>query len=173
MRVGDARKHGIGAQLWEHRPPDPSAVPGRIVNRRVSAAASQCAAFKAAPDTGDPRVRAGTGPGVRPSRARRTAAAPAPELPAPPLEAGEERLLLESKAMDLFGTGQSAKPAVCPECHHELLKVVCLGTAVRVCIMCKGTWLPYSVVQEFAQTNDWFRQLGPAFQLASEKKPVE
>jgi Zn-finger nucleic acid-binding protein len=89
-------------------------------------------------------------------------------LPAPPLEANEERLLLESAAMDLFGTGKRQPPQVCPDCHHEIVKVVCLGTAVGVCVECKGTWLPYAVVQELGRQSEWFRELGRAFQLARE-----
>src|SRR5213594_378389 len=94
----------------------------------------------------------------------------APPLPPPKLKASHERLLLESKDLDLFNTGRTGKPAVCPDCHHELLKVVCLGTAVRVCLDCKGTWFPYSVVRDFAQDIEWFQQLGPAVQMAIAKK---
>jgi hypothetical protein len=74
--------------------------------------------------------------------------------------------------MDLFGKGQRQAVSVCPDCRHELVKVVCLGTTVRVCLECKGTWFPFSVVQEFARKNEWFQQLGPAFQRTFEKKPV-
>lgn len=64
--------------------------------------------------------------------------------------------------MDLFGTGKRPRIAVCPECHHELIPIVCLGVPVRVCNECRGTWFPYAVVQEFARKEEWFQQLGPA-----------
>jgi hypothetical protein len=88
----------------------------------------------------------------------------------PALKGSEERLLLESKELDLFETGQSMKVSVCPECAHELVKVVCLGTPVRVCLECKGTWFPYPVVRDFAREHEWFQQLTPAVQLELDKR---
>jgi hypothetical protein len=103
---------------------------------------------------------------VRVARPVAAPAAPAAPHPVDPtakrLVASEERLLLESQDMDLFKTGKAAKVAVCPECQHELVKVVCLGTTVRTCVGCKGMWLSYSVVREFSEHMDWFRQAGPA-----------
>jgi hypothetical protein len=88
------------------------------------------------------------------------------------LKASQDRLLLESRDLDLCKTGRGGKTAVCPDCHHELIKVVCLGTPVRVCLECKGTWFPYAVVRDFAQDNEWFRQLGPAVQMAMAKRQL-
>jgi hypothetical protein len=95
---------------------------------------------------------------------RSTVAGP---LRAPDLKASEERLLLESEALDLFGTGPSTKVCVCPDCHHELVRVVCLGTAVRACLACKGVWLALPVVKEFARNDEWFQQVGSAIQAAA------
>jgi hypothetical protein len=66
----------------------------------------------------------------------------------------------------LYGKGPVSETSVCPDCHHELVKVVCLGTTVRVCIQCRGTWFPYSVLKDFADRDEWFRQLAPAVQLS-------
>jgi len=41
---------------------------------------------------------------------------------------------------------------------------------VRACLECKGIWLGYSVVRDFARENDWFRQLGAAIQPALRKR---
>ena len=60
--------------------------------------------------------------------------------------------------------GHTLAAVTCPQCQHELAKVVCLGVTVRVCMECSGTWLPYPVVQEFASKIDWFRELRPAVQ---------
>jgi hypothetical protein len=95
---------------------------------------------------------------------------PAARTPATALKANEERLLLESKELDLFGTGKASKVSVCPDCQHEAVKVVCLGIPVRACLECKGVWLSYPVVREFAREQEWFLQLGPAIQLAIDKK---
>ena len=75
--------------------------------------------------------------------------------------------------MDLFGVGTKPTVTVCPDCQHELVRVVCLGTPVHVCLQCRGTWFSYPVVQDFAQKDEWFRELGPAVKLAFEKPPVE
>jgi hypothetical protein len=104
-------------------------------------------------------------PAPRGARPARGAAAPVAVL-----KANEERLLLESQALDLFGTGKGSKVCVCPDCQHEIVKVVCLGTPVRACLECKGVWLSYPVVREFARGQDWFIQLGPAIQLEIDKK---
>ena len=81
-----------------------------------------------------------------------------------------ERLLLETQALDLFGTGKRGHVAICPDCRHEIVKVVCLGTAIRACLECKGVWLPYTVVRDFARSNEWFLQVGPAIQLEIDKR---
>jgi len=86
---------------------------------------------------------------------------------APPLEGTQERLMLESAEMDLFGRGEPSKVHVCPDCHHELVRVVCLGTTVRGCVACKGVWFPLSVVHEFSRRDDWFKNLGPALHAAA------
>lgn len=128
-----------------------------------------------------PRAQAARAPAARPAAASagRPAAALGTRSPQgvrtvqrgalrpPALKASEERLLLESDKMNLFGkTGKKRQAAlVCPDCHHELIYVVCLGKQVRVCAECKGTWVPYAAVVEFAKDNDWFKQLGPAFLL--------
>jgi hypothetical protein len=103
--------------------------------------------------------------GAQPARAERRA-----RTPATGLKANEERLLLESKELDLFGTGTRSKVCICPDCQHEVVKVVCLGTPVRACLDCKGVWLSYPVVREFAREQEWFLQLGPAIQLEIDKK---
>ena len=86
------------------------------------------------------------------------------------LKANEERLLLESKELDLFGTGTTSKVSVCPDCQHEAVKIVCLGIPVRACLDCKGVWLSYPLVKKFAREQEWFLQLGPAIQLEIDKK---
>ena len=112
------------------------------------------------------KVRSSPGTNTRQAR---TNTGRVPAVKPTTLKASEERLLLESKELDLFETGQSMKVSVCPECAHELVKVVCLGTPVRVCLECKGTWFPYPVLREFARDNEWFQQLTPAVQLELDK----
>ena len=107
---------------------------------------------------------------LAPGAAPRAAARRASRGPAGGLKANEERLLLESKELDLFGTGTKSKVCVCPDCQHEAVKMVCLGISIRACLECKGVWLPYPVVREFAREQEWFLQLGPAIQLEIDKK---
>ena len=145
---------GPESPLWERRPSHPKGGP---------------AGTRPAPRPARPA------PGSRPAATRPTHGQPAPARPGgpqprPQLKAKDDRLLIESDDFDLFGTGKSSKVCVCPECNHELVKIVCLGTPVRACLECKGIWLGYSVVRDFARENDWFRQLGAAIQPALRKR---
>jgi hypothetical protein len=151
--------------LWEHRPPRPepaaTAPPARATQRRPGARKPGLppkAGKRARPSAPRPSTagaaRRPTGP----------AGAPKSKVRPPELRASEERRLLESQELDLYSTGKTATPHVCPQCQHELAKVVCLGVNVRVCVECLGTWLPYPVVQDFASKIDWFRELRPAVQ---------
>jgi hypothetical protein len=165
-----ARGKGIHTPLWEHRPPktDDTQGPeprGRTATRPGSSRAVKPGGPQKAPSPQQARPAARTQAVRRPTRGTPGQKA----RPSPPLVASKERQLLESADLDLFNKGQTSMVSVCPECRHELVKVHCLGTAVKVCTECKGTWLPYSVVQEFARQQDWFRQLGPAAQLVRDK----
>jgi len=159
------------------QPRDPMAF--RVMNRPVKKSPAQKRA--AAPGARAAGVRA---PGARSPNASamkpgapRAPARNAPPRPGSPRRApagavhvNPERLLLETQALDLFGTGKRGHVAICPDCRHEIIKVVCLGTAVRACLECKGVWLPYTVVRDFARSNEWFQQLGHAIQLEIDKR---
>lgn len=110
---------------------------------------------------------------VQPRAKRPVAGAAHGIAPAPQLMASEERLLLESGKLDLFGQKHANKLAVCPDCHHELVNIICLGTRVRACFTCKGVWFPYQVIHDFARDSDWFRQVGPAIDLYRNKLAEE
>jgi hypothetical protein len=140
--------------------------------KRPAAPGARAAAVRA------PGARSPNAPAVKPGAPRAHPARNAPARPGSPrrpqgaggVHVNPERLLLETQALDLFGTGKRGHVAICPDCHHEIVKVVCLGTAVRACLECKGVWLPYTVVRDFARGNEWFLQVGYAIQLEIEKR---
>lgn len=167
-----ARPAGPASPAAPKAPAAPAAAAQRV---RVKPAAAQAPAAGVTRVRAQPAASAATRPAVRAAGARpataRTAATARPAttgpLPAPELKASEERLLLESKELDLFGKGAATKVCVCPDCHHELVRVICLGTPVRTCLECKGVWIPLPVVRDFARNNEWFAQLGPAIQATT------
>ena len=154
-------------------PLDPMAF--RVMNRPAKKAQAQkrAATPGARGSTGRPPVsRPPNAQGLKPEAPKAPPARPGHPRRAPgaPVHVNPERLLLETQALDLFGTGKRGHVAICPDCRHEIVKVVCLGTAIRACLECKGVWLPYTVVRDFARSNEWFLQLGPAIQLEIDKR---
>ena len=108
------------------------------------------------------------------AKARKPAPQANQNFPAPPaLQGSEDRLLLETQELDLFHKKTKSKLLVCPDCHHELVKLMCLGKMVPVCCHCRGVWLNRNLVGEFAQEIDWFQQLGPAVELYAHSKRQE
>ena len=99
------------------------------------------------------------------AKVRKPAPRASQPLPEPALQGSEDRLLLETQELDLFHKNVRSKVLVCPDCHHELVKLMCLGKMVPVCCHCRGIWLSRNLVGEFAQEIDWFQQLGPAVDL--------
>jgi hypothetical protein len=122
---------------------------------------------------GRPAAAAGSGRNVK-SAVRARPGSSLSKVHIPPsvagLKANEERLLLESRELDLFGTGTARKVAICPDCQHEIVRVVCLGVAVRACLECKGVWFSYPNVREFSRDNEWFQNIGPAIQFEIDKR---
>lgn len=82
-------------------------------------------------------------------------------------------MLLETQELDLFHKKTKSRLLVCPECHHELVKLMCCGKMVPVCCHCRGIWLNRSTVGEFAEEIDWFQQLSPAVDLYVHSKGKE
>jgi hypothetical protein len=70
--------------------------------------------------------------------------------------------------MDLCEEEASPKVQICPDCTHELVRIVCLGASLRVCTGCRGFWFPFSVVQEFSKNQELFKHLKSAASLLSD-----
>jgi hypothetical protein len=169
----DTRRAGQPERVARPAPAAPGAVKAvvRVIRKKAAAQPAPGAVAQAArPRAAAPaRAAAQRAAAARPAASKPAMAGAARPgssrtLPAPELKASEERLLLESQELDLYGKGAPAKVCVCPDCHHELVRVVCLGTPVRACLECKGVWLPLPVVRDFARENEWFAQLGAAMQ---------
>ena len=151
----------------------------RVMSRKKAPAQKRAAAPGArAAGVRAPGSRPPSASAMKPGAPKAHPARNAPARPGSPrrvpgaggVHVNPERLLLETQALDLFGTGKRGHVAICPDCRHEIVKVVCLGTAVRACLECKGVWLPYNVVRDFARSNEWFLQLGHAIQLEIDKR---
>ena len=87
-----------------------------------------------------------------------------------PVKTTASRAFLESSEMDLFEKGTDPKLAGCPHCRHELRTIVHIEREVRVCLHCRGVFLPYTAWREFASKSDWFLQLAPAIRRHSERQ---
>src|SRR5688572_4307179 len=96
--------------------------------KRPAAPGARAAAVRA------PGARSPNAPAVKPGAPKAHPARNAPPRPGSPrrpqgaggVHVNPERLLLETQALDLFGTGKRGHVAICPDCHHEIVKVVCL-----------------------------------------------
>lgn len=102
-----------------------------------------------------------------PGEARRGAGASEspPGPPSPAAQKAGRRLFPDGVEGDFTALAENIKVFACPSCDHELVKVVCISTPVRVCPQCKSVWLPYCVVREFAAVNEWFQQLEPSLEM--------